>query len=642
MSWAAANAPKRRVLGDDSSTRRSEKQGSSETVEAALARLSKGYTTAMGCIGSLHKTNKLIIKEKEKGGESSMEGGEALDVLIRVSRAARTTLEKAVLTDLLVQEHIPCLLQEFVDRNHPLTGEQQQQRAPPPILSSEAHKSTVRELAYLALVNYSDLLLSCGPTLSPKKRTVLDHGVVRKVQSLGKESCWQEEEGEESFETTQRFALAALCDASKLDGTDPIMWLKMACAARQLQTTVHKRNPSLVLATKYRRLVKYALECGTTALPPQMPPNRAIVRARNELEQEKETAINQEYETPLLEDEATQEVVVLELPRYSWSIFGRMLVRVCREGTDYQSNPHNGPSAAVPKKAAFGAPAVLVKLNPMFVLPPRLLRRICDFLDTRSTVRFEMTCRGISFSMMDATAAASYEHENKRKMSTSSHHDNDDDEEEEPNEKQDVNANTAAAKGGEANDEPMETDEKEQENKDGKEKAQSSRTSKRLRSQQITSGKIAERQSNRKSFEYCFLAATMSCTKAAFKQQVQQAKKQESRSKNAASREWNNHATRGNQAGINRLLEAKERTSTSSLVAFVEQWGARNCDPIDLLRKCLGHVAMNVHDVFVTDPRGPLELTASILTGMLAGRSGWLFVRLEIITYTSSSLLFPL
>ncbi|CAJ1966696.1 unnamed protein product [Cylindrotheca closterium] len=610
MSWAAANAPKRRVQGDESSTRRSGKQGSTETVEAALARLSKGYTTAMECIGSVHKTNRLMLKEKDKGH------GGALEVLMRVSRAARTTLEKALLTDLLVEEHTPCLHQEFVDMKHALVASTDGVRRPlPPALSSEAHKSTVRELAYLALVNYSDLLLSCGHTSAPPlKRTVLDNGVVRKVGSLGNESCWEDEE---SIETTQRLALAALCDASKLDGTDPILWLKLACAARQLQTTIAERNSSLVLASKYRRMQKYALESGTTALPSHMPPNRAIARARKELEEEEQQQMEQDYDAPLLlteDEEPTQ--ITLELPRYSWSIFGRMLVRVCREGTDYQANPH-GP-VVLKASPAFGSPALVVKLNPMFVLPPRLLRRICAFLDTRSTVRFEMTCRGISFSMMDAMASSFEDDDNRRKMSTIFRHD----ETEEKSTDGIENEIGSAAKGDGTNDVPMElsSDDKQEESKEkessssSKDKTQSSRTSKRLRSQQITSGKIAERQSNRKSFEYCFLAATMSCTKAEFKQQVQEAKKHEARSNGHGG--WSNPAlnSRGSQLDTNVLLEAKERTSAASLGAFVEQYGTQSCNPIDLLRKYLGHVAMNVHDVFVTDPRGPLELTSSVLT----------------------------
>jgi hypothetical protein len=219
--------------------------------------------------------------------------------------------------------------------------------------------------------------------------------------------------------------------------------------------------------------------------------------------------------------------------------------------------------------------------------------------------------------MMDATA--SFDGDNRRKMSTSSHGD-------EPEEKSmdDIVNETGTVKGDGTNDEPMESvsDDKQEESKEkesssGKDKTQSSRTSKRLRSQQITSGKIAERQSNRKSFEYCFLAATMSCTKAEFKQQVREAKKHESSSNGHGS--WSNPAlnSRGNQLDTNVLLEAKERLSSASLGAFVEQFGTQSCEPIDLLLKYLGHVAMNVHDVFVTDPRGPLELTASVLTGRL-------------------------
>ena len=101
----------------------------------------------------------------------------------------------------------------------------QDARPSPVLLTSSSHRSTVRERAYLSLVNYADLLVKACPVRG-QGDGILDRGVVFHVPRLS----WKDE----SVEFTQRLALVALCDASKLDGSDATVWLKLACAARCL------------------------------------------------------------------------------------------------------------------------------------------------------------------------------------------------------------------------------------------------------------------------------------------------------------------------------------------------------------------------------------------------------------------------
>eukprot|EP00980_Cylindrotheca_fusiformis_P026363 scaffold15973_cov120-Cylindrotheca_fusiformis.AAC.4 len=582
MNWEAANAPKPQANGR-SSELASDKRRSTETVEAALSRLSKAYTTSMECIGSLNKADKMILKEKSNRED-------AMAILVRVSNAARTTFEKAILTDPLVQKHAPTLYGEFLEMKRPTSISDK--RPAPPLLSSAAHKATVRELSYLSLVNYSDLLQTCSSSHgSYSNDNVLDRGVVGKLKSLNGTSCWNDE----SVEDSQRLALAALCDASNLDPSDPLVWLKLASVARNLERTVHLRNDSVLLISKYRRIQRYALERGSTVLPPNMPPNRAITRALRELDAA--TTGLEEYETrPASTNEGPVEMF-LELPRYSWSVFGRMLVRTCKEGTGSRARP----SHVAKPHPQFGSPVIRLRINPMFVLPPKVLGRICGFLDMKSVLQFECTCR---FALLSARASTDTDADNDnaadetRQIESQNQIDTTD-------EKMDDLKTPAAEK----------PDENESE-KGEKTQMQSYRTSKRLRSQMITSGKIAERSANRKSFEYCFLAATQACSKTEYNRILKEAEANALARQNTQSAAKRESALRSNSYDAYRQ-EAHERLSSASLGAFVATWNGRNSGPMDLLRKFLVHVAMNVQEVFSSDPRGPLELTSCILTGKI-------------------------
>ena len=134
-----------------------------------------------------------------------------------------------------------------------------------------AHHNTVKQIAYLTLVNYADLLLcgcDCHRSHTANEGVIqntLDKGAVKKLDALdlfssieqstaqhidetngnGHSTCclWQDE----TREQTLRLAVAAYCDASDLDPTDPTLWLKLACAARALD---RESNSNMTLPSK--------------------------------------------------------------------------------------------------------------------------------------------------------------------------------------------------------------------------------------------------------------------------------------------------------------------------------------------------------------------------------------------------------
>ena len=342
MSWEAANAPNLSAAGghgdvtgyhhqhrhDQQQTQQQQQQqqhtgiigrdrhriSSSETIEAALSRLSKAYNTSIECIGAINKTNQMILQRdrnerEEQQGEDTTTKDSAIGIIEKVSIAARTTLETAILLDPLMLPHVPTLHQSMIELSHDddrgsdpndtkdtkstQTNSRwnivKERRPLPPNISSAAHKSTLIQLCYLSLVNYSDLLQSscCCNTTSTSSKVILDRGIVKRLKSLQTrpgQGCWKTEDSE----VTQRLAVAALCDASNLDGTDPVLWLKLACASRGLEKLVTERDDSTVERSQHRRLQRHALERGIVALPPHMPPNRTVTRALEEFRREPE------------------------------------------------------------------------------------------------------------------------------------------------------------------------------------------------------------------------------------------------------------------------------------------------------------------------------------------------------------------
>jgi len=581
MRWEAANI-KESARPEDGRHDGSKK--SSETVEAALARLTRSYSAAMNCIGSLHRLDS--IKEKDDASIESMQ---------RVADAARSTLERTVLIDPLIAETLAPTWHQVVKRREleERWGFVQQPRPIPPTLTSSSHQSTVRELTYLSLVNYADLLAKACPTAAEQGEGILDRGVVPRVPRLN----WKDEE----VEFIQRLVVAALCDASDLDGSDPIVWLKLACAARRL---------SVVSGEDYDRLERHALERGRTALPPDVPPNRLIVRALAQHEQEKESC--QEYPAKLHAEEDTPSLV-LDLPRYSWSMLGRMLLRACREGSAYR--PHYFSTTEKTQKP-FGSPCIVLKLSPMLALPSEALGTICQYLDNASVWKFEATCRALSASILSARTSM------ERRSVT--HGAAQDRKEEEPSTEAATGPNPPAtslpttstgAEPSTASNRQTSGGTSESEDQ----AARSHRTSKRVQSQLITSGKLAERKAKRNSVEFCFLATLFGCTKddekykAVLKEKINW---DENVPGNLRIQELSSQDTSPTKASCNKQREnsgIEARLGDASLTAFVKRWSAKNSGPLDILSRYLSHIAMNVEHVFTVDSESAVTLAPFVV-----------------------------
>jgi hypothetical protein len=622
MRWEGANVKEKQE------DRRDDSKKSSETVEAALARLGRSYAAAMNCIGSLHRLD--LLGEKDDTSLESMQ---------RVANAARSTLERTVLIDPLVAETLaPCWYQvvnKACHENQDRWAFVQETRPHPALLTSSSHRSTVLELAYLSLVNYADLLVkACRFPTKDEGSGILTRGVVPHVPPLH----WNEEE----VEFIQRLAVAALCDASELDGSDPTLWLKLACAARRL---------TLVSGESYDRLERHALERGRTALPPDVPPNRLIVRALEQHLQEKESC--QEYPYKLHTQEETPSLV-LDLPRYSWSMLGRMLLRACREGNEYR--PHYYSTTAENAKQPFGSPCIVLKLSPMLALPSEALGTICQFLDSASVWKFEATCRALSASILSARTFMERRSETNNDVAAQ-----DKKPEEEPSGEAAAAAAAAAntnptgslpsiSTGGGASAEQSASSNRQTSSGDqnaasnrqtsggdqstasnrqtsggggaseNEEQAASSyRTSKRVQSKRITSGKLAERKAKRNSVEFCFIAALFGCTKGddkyqtALKEEIKWDEQAPGDLRIQSSLPQEGSPTKSTNKQQRDTAGIQARLGDASLSTFVETWSAKNSGPLDILSRYLSHIAMNVEQVFTVDSDNTLALPPFII-----------------------------
>ena len=286
---------------------------------------------------------------------------------------------------------------------------------------SEAQRRVIRQVSYLALVNYADLLL-CGclchrHCAQSTTKDVLDQGAVSNLQALRiipssfnttisvsdqetimtddmnstprvsknrdcrhyQQCLWLDDE---PAQKTVYLALAAYCDASELDPSDPTLWFKLACAARALGRMVdflsssssslssssdNEKISDIIVPPprSYRSLERLALERGLSSLPRGVPPNRLLVRAWKEMEDwdreghfvnkvEDDTdhltmdnnIITDENPWERVKDQPTE--LVLHLPKYSWVACCRILVQASKEGASYRRSPLPGGVCGVP------------------------------------------------------------------------------------------------------------------------------------------------------------------------------------------------------------------------------------------------------------------------------------------------------
>ena len=738
-------------------------KSSVETVEAKLNRWSKAYQAAMECNGAWHRlaatssttTTAADAAAAAAASSSLLPASSATmslaDTLMHVGRSARQTLETAILHDpLIVQDGYAPALNYYHHHHHsngPARVSQSMTTTTTTAFKSAGHKAQVRQLVYVSLVNYSDLLMGGCPHPDPSSSSsrLLDRGLVAPLVVFVKQSCWRRrrlrtqvsapasqpnendkprkdngegEEEEEPIEETIRRALTALLDAVALDGSDPVVWLKLACLARRLGSIVARKVPpkqqqhhqpianqtnvTAVMDTvtihttppiphvafwKYRRLERYALEQGRLALGDQVPPNRLVVQALEEWWQEETEP--PEYPSVLVKDNGGGESMTLqvELTRYSWSALARLLLRACREGSDLSSQAAStmvtmiteptlpeqcvsGYYRNLPKNHntlssyTFSSPKMQVKLSPLIALPSMVLARICQYLPPREMWCFEATCRALAYSIVSGRAALDHlsrnfaaaatvaekevapvvpnestqkgriepidpSQEQKGQQSEQTTTTSEENESSAQNllagiENKKVDAPSQEKTGNaEAARSPSRT-QKEKVPRSPRAWAHGSRTSKRLLTQQINSGKRSDREHRRNNLCYCLLTAVLGCSEndPVYKRILEESRtiapldntglRQVAASRGATDDTVNRRAMVGSSQSLSRQKEeARERISDASLLAFCHKWSSFT--PIQYLFGLLAHVSLHVHHVVSSDSSGSLVLSSVLL-----------------------------
>jgi hypothetical protein len=158
----------------------------------------------------------------------------------------------------------------------------------------------------------------------------------------------------------------------------------------------------------------------------------------------------------------------------------------------------------------------------------------------------------------------------------------------------------------------------ESQQKNEEQMTRSHRTSKRVQSQLITSGKLAERKAKRNSVEFCFLAAILGCSKddEAYQSML---KEKSNWDDNLPGGMWIRSMSHSDPSlskiGPNQARDTgfRARFGDPSLTAFVAQWSSNNSGPMSVLSHYLRHISMNVEEVFAVDPESAEVLSSCIV-----------------------------
>lgn len=646
-------------------------QRPSETVEASLHRLSTAYRVATDCIAAWHRAGTTASTTQASPLPPPTDAAAAapppplIEQLSRIGRTARRTLEEAVLQDPLVLPllHASWKLDGTMDH-----ASFHQSTTTTPALTSASHQALVKQLAYLSLVNYSDLLLAGLPTVtvigstpeasstsslptSKSHSSLLDRGVIQSLPVFQQTSCWgnDDNDNEPSISVAHR-ALVALVDATSLDGSDPVVWLKLACVARKVgrlaadadNDNYDKTAPNVPVECflKHRALERYALEQGMVCLPDTMPPNRLIVQALTEWKAENDQLSHPDVQYPprllssMKENETDDDPLCVTLSRYSWSALARILLRLCRDGTlaeptHPRHHPHLSPPGTAKCTRTPASGPVRFALSPMLALPSTALARICQFLPDSTIWRFEATCRALSSSILSARTTAILDAARSpidRFPATAVAGALD-----KPEGTVAAAADTAAAASGVNAATPIAAPPPPP--------PQASRASKRLQTQIITSGRRSDRQHRRNSVEYCLVAATCGCTPESPDYQTAKTSNPwqfrcntgaTSRDTNLDASQRSSDRSRPRNSVYEKLQrqreEARERIGDSSLLHFVQRYNgggvanhptaaaaAATHTSMEVLFGFVAHASVHIGHVFMTDPGGTMVLMSSLL-----------------------------
>lgn len=720
--WEAENVPKKSKGGLSSSsssprgtirntnTRILLSRSSSETPEAAMARLTSSYSDAMKITHALHALSKKIAKENESFFQSNgydadseeqqlededndkdtsqhnprrsnigRKDKEALWSIVEAAHKARDTFHSKLLFDPLLKPYAKHTLSR-IRKYHSdtlssctdsvtnvLFQQKYEQENEYSSFTSLAHVNALKQLSYSTLVNYADLLLVGICHEEIHSHSILQRGIVPTLAALQQsysnpnkvQTCW--EAYGETIEQTIRLALISYCDASDIDASDPILWLKLACAARRLSIHIvsnetdthhHHHSPENIGYSSwyhldYARLERYAIERGMMTLKQGLPPNRSIMKAFQEMEEDGISSRPYFYNRPTTSIHGVNHhdsaELQIDLPKYSWITLGRYLLRACKDPYCSTDNPPGMKwikswKTSYRSNEDFGSPLVRIQISPLLVLPHGVLVHICDYLGSYTTmtttattpsnstsaiptmsmtteskrpskdiIMLESTSRFISIAISNARSLVEKD-KNKRIRQMEQ-------------EMQNLMETTHS----EHNDEAVPIPDSKQ-NRNDPTMSSSQRSSARVRSNLITSGKQAERIAKRKNLEYCLVGALFQCTPdhPLFSSMVN------------ADFPWDTLAcfsmlkdddvsfvttTSRTQLSLNNdrrgVLHVSEKRSTRNqsleLRDFVAKWTGTNSGPSQILHHFVNHIANHVEELYATELGSASNVTQCIM-----------------------------
>ena len=579
-----------------------------ESPEATVSRLKSAYSVALAAIGALHRVSNQYCCRKANENAcdpmdtdlhsngmtqgSSNDSDDKLGIqqcqlddetyasIRRVAEAARAALEQSLLPDphvlapMVFSGRGENSTSAWMDSYH---GTEAASRIfPQPALLKRwerlnaANRGTIQRIAYLGLVNYADLLL-CGCKINSDEGGnggLLDKGAVPRLSVFDTlleddASLWPEEE---TYRTI-RLALSAYCDASELDSSDPTLWYKLACCARKLGHESINDIPS-----SFRSLERFAIERGLRSLRPSVPPNRLLMRAWREMEDETHSGV---IPVGAVDDATRRGVLVLRLQNMSWATLGASLLKAFRGGgcNSYLRD--------------LGSPCIKVSLPPLLSVPPGLVEIIGSFLskekDSRDIASLACTCRALACCNGNPATAD--------RIRTRS-----------------IDLEPGPAHSPTKSEQEMPSSKV---SSDPADPADDKRTSKRVRSQQLSTSKQLERTFRSSSVRYCLLAGSISYKEPSpmyntMKVHIQWHKLPFIQGLPVPQLLSTTHADDStNNMSITRT--SPDHTPKSrGLEQFIDRWSELNSGPRQMLEAFLLDVSINFEGVFSEEAMTPL------------------------------------
>jgi len=630
VGWAAANIVEKNSKNPHDISLALESNKFVETPDAALARLTESYAAAMEAISGMHKVSRLLCKIWVDNNTTKpvydddgcvdptqlSQNGNMRIMIQRASRAARKIIEGSIFSDPMVQPFIAKLVKVLVKENIMKSEGGDRLVLHTPYLLSVAQEKTLKRIIYLTLINYADTLHSvctCGfhrpksDNLKSVHQSILMRDIVRSLPHFtqspyNNEPCiWHEPE-----EITKRLVLISYCQAADLDGSDPMIWLRVASSAHRFSVEAISNLNLDQSLMRFKRLERFALERGLISLPPQVPVNRCLAHAHTE-------HFKYLHRATFIElgksdsDKMENVVFELNLTSYSWAALGRLLIRTCKEGGGLKEFQHADQSVdhqQLRYMHLLGAPKLKIYLAPILTMPQQVFGRIFDYLADRdgygSDIKsLECTCRALAAAIISTRACRQHMKQCRlRRMENELRKDliQDDSIDEIDNSMKNLSASTK--------EDPQ----------------QSHRISQRLRSQ-LTAQENSKGLSLRDALTEVIAALSEDHPEYLVNVEISKSVEWNSLCPYSSEVERSFHSWLVN-CGSRRPEESHDlhpfenviHERSLDLVNFVSVLNSRNSGPYDALRHFLTHISLNVCDVFQsTDEGGRIILSKCLL-----------------------------